>query len=521
MGGRDLNSSHAGHLGGAAQALDPALWERTSSDQDFLTLRLGLGAGPASFTVTPPPPAPVGQDEDPLLSDAMHLAEQFARAPQTPITLVLRDLGMAAVYGPRTDVLGACRAWLVEAAGAHGPDELQLLLIYPPGERPAWRWARWLPHVQLPAGGRALAETAEAARRCLADLAEQQQASAEVGAHTLVVVTDLRLVDFGLVRALHAPEDRAVSFLFLVDRAASAPKDCRALVEVGEGRARLRLVGPPPVEQSFASDALEAAEAEAFARALAPLRLAGADRADSAVPARAALFPWLDLSAAEIAEQWRAARPWESVAAPIGVLGGGTPLRFDLHENGHGPHGIVGGTTGSGKSELLQTVLLSLAAHYSPRDLAFVVADFKGGGMIRGLVGLPHIVGVISNIESQTPRALVSLKAELTRRQVQFNLASVSHIDQYQRQARHHPEWPPMPRLLIVVDEFAELAASQPEYMKDLVSTARLGRSLGVSLLLATQRPGGSISEDIFANSRFRSGLLGLCLARLAPGGGT
>lgn len=184
-----------------------------------------------------------------------------------------------------------------------------------------------------------------------------------------------------------------------------------------------------------------------------------------------------------------------------------------MHEKSYGPHGLVAGTTGSGKSELLQSLLLGLAVNYHPHEIAFVLIDYKGGGMANAFTGLPHLVGTITNLGgNQINRALASIKSELMRRQRLFSEAGVTSIDSYIVLYRNKEVRLPLPHLIIVVDEFAELKSDQPEFMKELVSAARVGRSLGIHLILATQKPSGVVDDQIWSNSRFK-----LCLKVQTP----
>ena len=188
-------------------------------------------------------------------------------------------------------------------------------------------------------------------------------------------------------------------------------------------------------------------------------------------------------------------------------------ILLDLHDKAHGPHGLVAGTTGSGKSELLQTYILSMAALYHPYEVGFVIIDFKGGGMANQFKDLPHMMGRITNIDGkEINRSLRSIKAELNKRQRLFAEAGVNHIDNYIIKVRKGEVKIPLPHLILIVDEFAELKAEQPDFMKELISAARIGRSLGVHLILATQKPSGQVDEQIWSNSRFK-----LCLKVQSP----
>lgn len=209
----------------------------------------------------------------------------------------------------------------------------------------------------------------------------------------------------------------------------------------------------------------------------------------------------------DLEKNWSTSQVYKSMAAPLGVSKSGV-IDLDLHDKAHGPHGLVAGTTGSGKSEILQTYILSMATLFHPYEVGFVIIDFKGGGMVNQFRSLPHLIGAITNIDGkEIDRSLKSIKAELQKRQRLFAEAEVNHIDKYIKKFKAGEVATPIPHLILIVDEFAELKAEQPEFMKELISAARIGRSLGVHLILATQKPSGQVNEQIWSNSRFK-----LCL---------
>ena len=215
----------------------------------------------------------------------------------------------------------------------------------------------------------------------------------------------------------------------------------------------------------------------------------------------------IDVDDLDLTHRWSSSQVSKSLAAPIGVAKAGL-ISLDLHDKAHGPHGLVAGTTGSGKSEALQTYILSVATLFHPYEVSFVIIDFKGGGMVNQFRSLPHLLGAITNIDGkEIDRSLKSIKAELQKRQRLFAEVDVNHIDKYIQKFKAGEAQTPIPHLVLIVDEFAELKAEQPDFMKELISTARIGRSLGVHLILATQKPSGQVDDQIWSNSRFK-----LCL---------
>ena len=207
-------------------------------------------------------------------------------------------------------------------------------------------------------------------------------------------------------------------------------------------------------------------------------------------------------------KRWEESEVYKSMAAPLGVKTKGEVVYLDLNEKHHGPHGLVAGTTGSGKSEILQSYILSMATFFHPYEVGFVIIDFKGGGMVNQFKDLPHLIGAITNIDGrEITRSLLSIKAELRKRQELFAKAEVNHVDAYIKKYKAGEVDIPLPHLIIIADEFAELKAEHPDFMKELISAARIGRSLGVHLILATQKPSGVVDDQIWSNSKFK-----LCL---------
>ena len=227
-----------------------------------------------------------------------------------------------------------------------------------------------------------------------------------------------------------------------------------------------------------------------------------------------------------IRNRWKSNDPTKSLKAPLGVNDQSNTIYLDLHEKFHGPHGLIAGTTGSGKSEFIITFILSMCVNYSPNEVAFILIDYKGGGLAgafenkKNNIRLPHLAGTITNLDkNELNRTLVSIQSELTRRQEKFNEArdslgeSTMDIYKYQKLFKEGNLKEPMPHLFIICDEFAELKAQQPDFMDNLISAARIGRSLGVHLILATQKPSGVVNDQIWSNTKFR-----VCLKVAEPG---
>lgn len=475
-------------LASAAVQRTAALWQRAADDVDALTLRLGCGKPESQVTVA-------GQAPDVAL--------------EIPVTVRLREIAALGITGPTAAVTGLARSLLIQAATLHGPGQCRIVVVAP-GRDEEWRWVRWLPHT-LPGSG----------EDCAALLAvDERQAGArlaELGRTDRPAMPTLLLVDAtaapgaGLLsHALELVGGRA-STVWLARQPDELPAECRTLAAVDTAPTPiLTMTGAGTTVGAIRPDLLSRPLAETAARALSPLR-------DGSLDAAAALpkvVPWADLIGIELADAERAVanltRAWlagPSTVVPLG-LGLNGEVVTDLAADG--PHALVAGTTGSGKSGLLLTLVAGLAARNRPEHLALLLIDFKGGAAFGGCERLPHTVGVVTDLDpASTARALVSLDAELRRRERVLAAAGAVDLDGYAAAARRTGATVPAPpRLVIIVDEFATLADELPEFITGLVGIAQRGRSLGVHLVLATQRPEGIVSADIRANTGLR-----ICLA--------
>lgn len=498
---------------------DRRLWERAPQDNDFLLLRLGLGQQAFGITIKAPKQQNV-LEKDPLIEEAGQIVASLTQVPDVPVCLPLRETGVAGLAGPRYAIMNTARALAMQIATHHSPDEVKIVALFPAGETDQWDWLRWLPHVWTEDHShRLLANEKNSAHRLLGDLdsllrrrkslATGDSAAALPLPCFVFLFADPHLIEKEPIMPLLLTEGKSVGAfsIFLSDRSDALPRSCQATVELEIGQSRLRQTAPSTQNAPISTDEIAIEIADRLARSMAFIRLQPTTK-PSEIPNSVTLLDLLGVVAVEdldVLSWWHASEPFQSLAVPLGKRAGGDSQMLDLHERGHGPHGLVAGTSGSGKSELLQSLIASLAAHFHPHEVAFVLVDYKGGGMANAFLELPHLVGTITNLQGNLAmRALASLKAELQRRQRFFEQAGVNHIDQYQRIYRQKQAKEPLPHLILIVDEFAELKAEQPDFMRELISAVRVGRSLGVHLILATQKPAGVVDEQIWANSRFR-----------------
>jgi DNA segregation ATPase FtsK/SpoIIIE, S-DNA-T family len=484
------------------------LWERRPADGDFLTVRVGRGPVPLCAPVRlDAAGGPLVERDAGLLAAAEALVRRAGRLPLAPVTVPLRRLGVLALTGPPDRARALAGALLCQLAAFHAPDDLRILAAFPPAALPSWEWLKWLPHTRDPAAGTGgtpgclLAETSAQ----LAALLDREvrprlaaPATAPPPAPHLVALLELDPPGHGaggplLEELLDRAAAAGATVLWLAGDPAGEPSELAARVLLDEhGTAALQETAPGGRRvDAIVADTAGVAVCEALARKLAPLRL---DRPTAAVPAGPVRL--LDLLAADPpAIRPAARRRSELLRVPAGVRPGGAPLLLDLKEaaeGGIGPHGLVVGATGSGKSELLRTIVAGLAATHPPEQLAFVLVDFKGGAAFADLARLPQVAGLITNLQadlSMVDRARAALQGEQERRQRLLREAgNQPDLRAYAARRAAGADLAPLPHLLVVVDEFGELLDARPDFLDLFTAVGRVGRSLGMHLLLASQR---------------------------------
>ncbi|MEV4392075.1 FtsK/SpoIIIE domain-containing protein [Nonomuraea sp. NPDC049607] len=493
------------------------LWERRIHDADSLRLRVGLADLPANLDLSEEQGGPI----DPPLCRAV------------PVALAMRRLGVAGVTGPR-EAATSLAGWLIaQAATLHSPRDLAIVVVSAraDGER-RWGWTRWLPHCAPRSGDDCVAlvgtDPESAARRVaeLAALIDERQNTAipefgkiptgwddlggpekpsfssyDVRPHDVLVILDGAQILRGLPnmpQVLRQGPRTGVFTLAIDDDQRLLPEECQTVAACGsDGLVRL-LGGGLDVIGPVLGDLVSSAWCDRLARALSPIRDVSRDDPAGNLPGAVRLLDLMGMpepAGKELASRWRA---HGTTQALIGV-GPDGPFSVDLKFDG--PHGLIAGTTGAGKSELLQTLICSLAVANRPDQLTFVLIDYKGGAAFKECVRLPHTVGMVSDLDGHlTQRALDSLAAEIRRREHLLLAAGAKDIDDYAGEA-------PLPRLVLIIDEFAALVAELPDFVAGLVDIARRGRSLGIHLILATQRPAGVVTADIQANTSLRIAL--------------
>lgn len=499
------------------------LWERKPSDADYLQIAVGSGdLEPACRLICQPEPQ-IG--EVPVLYRNMEeKVQKMPRLENVPVTLDLRRNKLVGIVGKKREgVLRQALGMLVELATLHNYEDLRLAVIYNEKEMEFWRFASWIPHLWREDDSmRYLANDAGEIKFLSQKLLEvlhqrssQHSADGEQPTPWYVIVdADQRLGQRAeVIRELYqAKGDVGMTLIELCESEKLLPRNCDAILDVDHMQLSLRRENT--VQEQVLKSMLDfRQDAEALFRNLSHIRLQNAEQKQK-LETNLSFLDMLRVGNTEqlnIRRRWKESDPVHSLAVPLGQDGDGFPVMLDIHQKAHGPHGLVAGMTGSGKSELLISYILAMAVNFRPDEVSFILIDFKGGGMADVFRGLPHLAGSITNLDgNELRRSFLAIESELehrqqifqqTTRELQLNAVDIYKYQELYRQGRVAQ---PMPHLIIVSDEFAELRHQQGDFMEQLIRIARIGRSLGVHLILATQKPDGVVDEQIRSNTRYR-----------------
>ncbi|WP_066074081.1 type VII secretion protein EssC [Neobacillus soli] len=508
-----------------AMKVDSRIYEKTMFHHDFLMYRVGLGRINSSYEID------FNVEEftlkkDELVEAARSLRSQYLTLDQVPVVTSLAK-GPVGYIGQRHLVLEQLQLLIMQTALFHSYYDVQFVTIFPEEEKGKWDWMRWLPHAGLrDLNVRGFVYHDRSRDQVLTSLyqilKERKLAVDEKGSKNeklyfsprfIVLITDEKLIlDHSVMEYFNEdPSELGVSLIFVQDVMQSLPEQVKTVIDIRDAASgNIILEEGELVNRRFTPDHFSIDfNKEDISRSLAALD--HLQNLKNSIPESVSFLEMYNVEKVEelrISERWAQNETYKSLAVPLGVRGKGDIVHLNLHEKAHGPHGLVAGTTGSGKSEIIQSYIISLAVNFHPYEVAFLLIDYKGGGMANLFKNLPHLLGTITNLDgAQSLRALASIKAELQKRQRIFGEHNVNHINQYQKLYKNGEASEPMPHLYLISDEFAELKSEQPEFMKELVSTARIGRSLGIHLILATQKPSGVVDDQIWSNSKFKLAL--------------
>ncbi len=507
------------------------LWEYRDVDPDFLSLRLGTGSIPLKAKVQYPQ-AEFDLEEDVLKDSVRELLRQDFSVPDAPVMLSLKDSFITGVTGTAPHVRRLMGNLAAQLALTHSYDEVKLIWLARPedaGElREELALFRYLPHCWDNLRDiRFVAESKEDAL-VIGEYLRKRAEDKLLGPDSREKERGVAYVIFALSRELLACMEvlkeiigaGSYTGVSIVTGFDPPLKESAVLLRMNKRTGtRMDMNASDRNDQPFLLERCDGEQLGKSLRQVMRTRLQ-VDGRSYTLPKTYTFLEMFGVGKVEYLNpltRWKEHNPIKSLAAPVGIGTDGKVFWLDLHEKRQGPHGLIAGTTGSGKSEFIITYILAMAVNYSPEEVAFVLIDYKGGGLTtafedpeRGL-HLPHVAGTITNLDGSTiQRSLTSITSELERRQRLFNEAASANnegkmeIYGYQRLYREGKVKEPLPHLFLIADEFAELKKQEPEFMAALISTARIGRSLGVHLILATQKPGGVVSDEIWTNTKFR-----------------
>ena len=522
-------------------------WSREISDDDFLKVRLGVGSIDSPIHIQAPEEH-FTLDDDNLLELVYKISDNYKKLPDVPVDISLIEEKVASLICECTYKDQYVDSLILQLVALHSAADLKIVIFTDQDRASRWDYMKQMPHcwsedksVRFFATN--LEEMKEVSsylddelKKRKEKLAEKKSSSSKEGeekadtkniyknfdSYFLIINDNYKLgknVPF-INSLLKIPENFGFSYLVVESSMRNLPTNCNVFVEIGEKEgAILRKNINASAQIHFSNEYENNLNMRDIANTLANVPTMTKEGL-SVLPTSLSFMEMYGVSKVEqfnILNRWKMNSPVSSLAAPIGVYANGEQFKLNLHEKFHGPHGLIAGSTGSGKSEFIITYILSMCVNYHPYEVQFVLIDYKGGGLAGAFenketgVRIPHLAGTITNLDtSEMNRTLVSIESELKRRQRVFNETkdalgeSTIDIYKYQRLYREGMVKEPMAHLFIISDEFAELKSQQPEFMQQLISTARIGRSLGVHLILATQKPSGVVNDQIWSNSKFK-----------------
>lgn len=499
------------------------LFEKTQEDKDFLQVYLGRGRVESANQIVYNKQEFVDL-EDPLAKIPEDLAEKYKYIENAPIISDFNASCGVGVVGPKAILEQILKNMTLDISIRHFYNEVKMVYILSDDYTSKMQWIRWLQNVDnQKLGVKNIICDEESKNIILEDLyitlssrenAVTVNKDIVFAEHYVVFVTDASSISTHPVsKYIKNCAAYGFTFVFFEEYEEMLPRGCTEIVRIQDIQSGLILKAENgDIVSKFAFPAVSDEIAETVALKLGAISVDQVSL-EGELTKNITMFEMLGILSVEdidLHERWKNAQVYKSLRAPLGVKTKNQMVYLDISDKSgaHGPHGLVAGTTGSGKSEVLQTYILSMTILYHPYEVGFVIIDFKGGGMANQFKNLPHLIGTITNIDGrEINRSLLSIKAELVKRQELFSESGVNHINDYIKLYKAGKVTKPMPHLIMIVDEFAELKQEYPDFMKELISAARIGRTLGIHLILATQKPAGVVDAQIWSNSKFK-----LCL---------
>lgn len=502
---------------------EPSLWERSIGDCDFLELGLGYGADEIRCSIKYPEEN-LFEAPDEITELLKIFKNERKMLDQVPITFSLKANALTGITGSRKLTRNFMFGLILQMTALHSYDDLKIGVIYGQDE-PEWECLKWLPHIwsndrmikfmaDTSEEMSVLSSYLELVRSMRSNMSDEELTYEKP--HYVLILADQKLAEKSeFIKELYRQrKSTGISLVLLYDEQKVLPKTCKHVLEVDEQGVIVHDYTDDDRQEKRADSSMFFLEnPEPLFKSLSGVKL-DVVAGKSTLPEQLTLFEMLEIGKPQhmdFINRWKKSNPTKTLAVPIGVDSEGNTIYLDVHEKAHGPHGLIAGSTGSGKSEFIISYITMMALNYSPEEVAFILIDFKGGGMADVFKTLPHLAGSITNLDgNELNRSLLAIETELERRQLLFKQTSnelkVSNVDvyRYQQLYRDGQVKTALPHLIIISDEFAELKQQQPEFLQQLIRTARIGRSLGVHLILATQKPDGVVDEQIKSNIKFK-----------------
>lgn len=513
---------------------DPRLWERRIDEDDFLEIRVGIGDMPLQADLQYPH-IEFTMDDDNLIEILNKIVNKSKIIKDVPITISLTDKNIAALIVKDNERLieKFTQNLIIQLVALHSYEDLKLVFLLNEDRKKKWEHLKTLPHIwdnskQIRFWAENYDDMKEISSYLEAEFLnrlENEKLDYKQNSPYYLIITDdyKKIENLRIVQQILEVRDNIGFGIFCITNdLINLPNGCKAFINLENNKGTMfenEITSKNQLE--FVFDSSYTFFFEKIGRHLSNIPIKYTAKNKLALPESYNFLEMYDAGRIEqlnIFERWQRSNSTKTLQAPIGIDSAGMPIVLDVHEKFHGPHGLIAGSTGSGKSEFIKTFILSLAVNYHPDDVSIIIIDYKGGDLAGAFennkIKLPHLVGTITNIETAgLRRSLASIQSELRRRQILFNEArnklDEGNLDIYKYQKLYHEGLikEPIPHLLIICDEFAELKKQQQEFMDELISVSRIGRSLGVHLILATQKPAGIVDNQIRSNSKF-----GVCL---------
>ncbi|MBE5934404.1 MAG: type VII secretion protein EssC [Lachnospiraceae bacterium] len=499
------------------------LFEKDNNDEDFLSVYLGLGKVKALKEIEINQKEYIDNDDELSLLPEK-LKKKYEYIYDAPIVAEVGKFSSIGIVGDYNALCDMITNFTMDMAIRHYYKEVKMYYLFPKEEGDKFSWIRWLRHVyneDLKIKNLVIDE--ESSNTTLdylySKLSQRKNSNRnpneKFDVHHVVMVFGVQSIKkHPISKFIEIGNKYGITFIFFETEEEMLPKGCASIIQVDSTRNKGYIWPCDDADDivEFAYEPTKLKTAKRVSKRLAPVYI---DEVGVEVDLKKKInmYELLNINNIEeidLSANWTNSQVYKSMSVPLGVKRKDEVVYLDISDkpNAHGPHGLVAGTTGSGKSEILQSYMLSMAIKFNPYDVAFVIIDFKGGGMANQFKNFPHLLGTITNIDGrEINRSLLSIKAELVKRQEIFSRSNVNHINDYIKLYKQGRVKIPMPHLIIIVDEFAELKAEYPDFMKEIISAARIGRTLGVHLILATQKPAGVVDNQIWSNSKFK-----LCL---------